>query len=137
MSREEPGLPDALARLGGRVFGMLHNRLELASVELGEAGGRLVMTIVASFAAVLLLGGAVAALSAWVAVALWSTLGHAVLGWLALCYFGAGAGLLWWLRARLRNSPPLLADTLEELRVDAALLRGEDASRHPTERRRT
>ncbi|MEO8807555.1 MAG: phage holin family protein [Burkholderiaceae bacterium] len=136
MSREDPGLPDALARLGGRLFGMLQNRLELASVEFGEAGGRLVMTIVASFAAVLLLGGAVAALSAWVAVALWSTLGHAVLGWLALCYFGAGAGLLWWLRARLRNSPPLLADTLEELRVDAALLRGEDASRHTTGKRR-
>ena len=127
MSQTEPGLLDALARFGGSVFGMLQNRLELASVELGEAGSRLVLTIIASFAALLLLGGAVAALSAWVAVALWSTLGHAVLGWLALAYFAAGAGLLWWLRARLRNSPPLLADTLAELRVDAALLRGESA----------
>ena len=36
-----------------------------------------------------------------------------------------------WLRARLRNSPPLLADTLAELRVDAALLRGESPPRHP------
>ena len=80
MSRDEPGLFEALTRLGGSVFGMLENRLELASIELGEAGGRLVMTIVASFAAVLLFGGAVAALSAWVALALWPTLGHAVLG---------------------------------------------------------
>ncbi|MEQ1685913.1 MAG: phage holin family protein [Burkholderiaceae bacterium] len=128
MAQNEHGLPDALARFGGSVFGMLQNRLELASLELGEAGGRLVLTIIASFAALLLLGGAVAALSAWLAVALWSTLGHAVLGWLALAYFAAGAGLLWWLRARLRNSPALLADTLAELRVDAALLRGESAA---------
>jgi uncharacterized membrane protein YqjE len=132
LSQNEPGLPDALGRFGGSVFGMLQSRLELASLELGEAGERLVLTIIASFAALLLLGGAVAALSAWVAVALWGTLGHAVLGWLALGYFAAGAGVLWWLRARLRNSPPLLADTLAELRVDAALLRGEsEAQRHP------
>ena len=110
---------------------MLQNRLELASLELGEAGSRLVLTVIASFAALLLLGGAVAALSAWLAVALWGTLGHAVLGWLALAYFAAGAGLLWWLRGRLRNSPPLLADTLAELRVDAALLRGESPPRNP------
>jgi uncharacterized membrane protein YqjE len=131
LSQNEPGLLDALARFGGSVFGMLQNRLELASVELGEAGSRLVLTIIASFAALLLFGGAVAALSAWVAVALWSTLGHAVLGWIALAYFSAGAGLLWWLRARLHNSPPLLADTLAELRVDAALLRGENTPRSP------
>ena len=126
---------EALTRLGSTVFGMLENRLELASIELGEAGGRLVMTIVASFAAVLLFGGAVAALSAWVALALWPTLGHAVLGWLALAYFVGGVGLLWWLRARLRSSPPLLADTLAEMRVDAALMRGEAARRDPNDRR--
>lgn len=131
MSQNAPGLLDALARFGGSVFGMLQNRLELASLELGEAGSRLVLTIIASFAALLLLGGAVAALSAWVAVAWWGTLGHAVLGWLALAYFAAGAGLLWWLRGRLRDSPPLLADTLAELRIDAALLRGESVPRDP------
>ena len=131
MSRDEPGLLDALSRLGGSLFGMLQNRLELASIELGEARGRLVFTIVASFAAVLLLGGAVVALSAWVAVALWGTLGHAVLGWLALAYGLAGAGLLWWLRARLRSDPPMLADTLAELRADAAFMRREPAPREP------
>ncbi len=133
MSRDGPGLPDALARFGGSVFGMLQNRLELASLELGEAGGRLVLTVIASFAALLLLGGAVAALSAWLVVALWGTLGHAVLGWLALAYFAAGAGVLWWLRTHLRSSPPLLADTLAELRVDAAVLRGESTARAPAE----
>ena len=136
MSRsDEPSLLDALSRLSGSLFAMLQNRLELASIELGEARGRLVFTLVASFAAVLLLGGAIVALSAWLAVALWSTLGHAVLGWIALAYGLAGAGLLWWLRARLRTDPPLLADTLAELRTDAAFMRGESTPRDLNNRR--
>ena len=83
------------------------------------------LMLVASFAAVLMFGGAVAALSAWIAVALWPTLGHTVLGWIALAYGLGGVVLVWWLRARLRNDPPLLADTLAELRSDAAFMRGE------------
>ena len=125
MSRDEPGLLEAVARVGSSLFGMLQNRLELASIEIGEAGERLVFAIVASFAAVLLLGGAIVALSAWIAVALWSSLGHAVLIWIALAYGLAGGALLWWLRTRAMREPPLLADTLAELRTDAAMLRGD------------
>ena len=125
MSRDTPGLLDALSRLGGSLFGMLQNRLELASIELAEARARLVFTLVASFAAVLLLGAAVVTLSAWIAVLLWPTLGHAVLGWIAFAYGLAGVAMLLWLRARLRSDPPMLADTLEELRTDAAFMRGE------------
>jgi uncharacterized membrane protein YqjE len=125
MSRDDPGLLDAVARVAGSVFGMLQNRLELASIEIAEAREQLLFTIVASFAAVLLLGGAVVAVSAWIALALWPTLGHAVLVWIALAYGLAGAGLLIWLRAKLRSDPPLLAETMAELRTDAALMRGE------------
>jgi len=132
MSRDDPGLLDAVLRVAGSVFGMLQNRLELASIEVAEAREQLVFTIVASFAAVLLLGGAVVALSAWVAVALWPTLGQAVLVWIALAYGLAGGGLLLWLRAKLRSDPPLLAETLAELRTDAAMMRGEaPPPRHP------
>jgi uncharacterized membrane protein YqjE len=131
MSRDDPGLLDAVARVAGSVFGMLQNRLELASIEIAEAREQLVFTIVASFAAVLLLGGAVVALSAWIAVALWPTLGHTVLVWIALAYGLAGGGLLMWLRAKLRNDPPLLAETLAELRTDAALMRGDASSPRP------
>lgn len=130
MSRDEPGLLDALARVAGSVFGMLQNRLELASIEIGEAGERLVFTIVASVAAMLLFGGAIVALSAWVAVALWPVLGHTVLVWIALAYGLAGAGLLGWLRAKRRRDPPLLTETIAELRADAAMM-GVDAQRHP------
>lgn len=132
MSRDDPGLLDAVLRVGASVFGLLQNRLELASIEVAEAREQLVFTIIASFAAVLLLGGAVVALSAWVAVALWPTLGQAVLVWIALAYGVAGGGLLMWLRAKLRSDPPLLAETLAELRTDAAMMRGETPPpRHP------
>ncbi len=135
MSRNEPHLFEAVKRLGSSVLGTLQTRLELAGLELGEAGRRLVMTIVTSVAALLLAGGAVALLSAWVAVALWGTLGHAVLGWLALAYGLAGAGVLWWQRARLRGGQPLLADTLAALRADAAAMRGEGAARESDNKR--
>src|SRR5258705_2518751 len=120
---DEPGLLDALSRLAGHLFGMVQSRLELASLELSEARTRLMLMLVASFAAVLLLGGAIAALSAWIAVALWPTLGHAVLGWIALPYGLAGGAVIWGLFARLRPDPPLLADTLAELRHDAPFMR--------------
>jgi uncharacterized membrane protein YqjE len=127
---DEPGLLDALTRLAGSLFAMAQSRLELASLELGEARSRLMLMLVASFAAVLLLGGAVAALSAWVAVALWPTLGQAVLVWIALAYGLAGGAVIWWLLASLRHDPPLLADTLAELRSDAAFMRGDESERH-------
>ena len=123
---DEPHLIDALRRLAANLFGTLRHRLELASIEAGEAGNRLVFTLVASIAALGLLGGAVVALSAWVAFAFWPVLGHAVLGWIALAYALAGAGLLWWLQARIRAYPPLMADTLAELHHDAAFMRGMD-----------
>jgi uncharacterized membrane protein YqjE len=123
---DDPNLIDALRRVGASLFATLQHRLELASLEIGEAGGQLVFTLIASIAALGLFGGAVLALSAWVAFALWPTLGHAVLGWIALAYALAGAGLLWWLRARLRAYPPLMADTLAELHNDAVFMRGGD-----------
>ncbi|MEP7295677.1 MAG: phage holin family protein [Burkholderiales bacterium] len=119
-----PGLIESLRRLGANLFGTVQHRLELASIEAGEAGGRLVFTLVASIAVLGLLGGAVFALSAWVALALWPVLGHAVLGWIALAYALAGAGLWWWLRAHVRAYPPLMAETLAELHNDAAFMRG-------------
>ena len=123
---DEPHLIDALQRVGASLFATLQHRLELASLEVGEAGAKLVFTLVASIAALGLFGGAVFALSAWIALALWPSYGHAVLGWIALVYALAGAGLLWWLRARLRAYPPLMADTLAELRNDTAFMRPRD-----------
>ena len=126
LSRErDPGLVDAVSRVASSLFGMLQNRLELAGIEIAEARERLVLALVASVAGVLLLLGAVVALTAWAAVALWPAFGHAVLGWIALIYGAVGIGLLLWLRARLRAAPPLLAETLAELQKDALMMRGD------------
>lgn len=125
MRRTDPSLLDAAARVGGSVLGMLQHRLQLAGIEISEARERFVGAIVTGLAAVLLLAGAVVALTAWVAVAAWPVVGPAVLGGIALLYGGAGIGLLGWLRARLQAEPPLLADTLAELRADTAMARGE------------
>lgn len=123
---DEPHLLEALQRVAATLFATLQHRLELASIEVGEASGKLVFTLVVSVAALGLFGGAVFALSAWVALALWPTIGHSVLGWIALAYALAGGGVVWWLRARLRAYPPLMADTLAELRNDTAFMRGRD-----------
>ena len=128
MIRDEPGLGSALRRLGATGLTLLHSRLELASLEASEAGARLLRLLVAALAAVLLFGGAVAALSAWFAVALWSTMGPAVLACLALAYASGGLCVAWWLRAQALAAPPLLEQSLAELRADATLLRGELAS---------
>ncbi len=122
---DSPGLLDALTRVGASLAGALGHRIELAGIELGEARGRLVAALVVSLGAVLMLGGAVALLTAWAALALWPMLGAAVLAWLALTYALSGIGLLWWLRRRLQTEPKLLAETVAELQRDAAALRGQ------------
>lgn len=119
-----PGLLDALQQLTGTALALLRSRLELASLEVGEAQERFVLTLAAGVAAALLFVAALAALSAWAALAAWDRLGPSVLGWLALAYALLGAAVLGWLRAWLRAAPPLLADTIDELHQDARRLRG-------------
>jgi uncharacterized membrane protein YqjE len=91
---DDPGLFESLRRLSGTAVGMLHSRLSLASLELGAAGERVLVSLLMAVAAALLAGAAVVALSVWLAFALWD-----------------------------RTGPPLLADTLAELQRDAQLLR--------------
>src|ERR1700712_651779 len=40
---DEPNLLDALSRVVGSVLATFHHRIELASIEVGEAGGRLAL----------------------------------------------------------------------------------------------
>lgn len=125
---DEPNLIDALWRVVSSLLASLEHRLELASLEIGEAGDRLVLTLVASLAVLGALCATLFSLSAWLAFALWPTLGGAVLGWIALGYALVGAGLLAWLRTRLRAAPPLLAETLAELHNDSVALHKGDRS---------
>jgi len=122
---DAPGLLDALQRLAGTLLALLAGRLELARYEADLALERLAVSLFAALGAALLFALALAALSAWLALALWSRFGPGVLGLLALAYAVAAALLVRWLRARLAHAPPLFADTLAELQRDAQRLRGE------------
>ena len=125
----EPGLFDAVRRLAGSALAMAQSRLELAGIELGEARDRLITTLMLAVAAALLGCAALVALSAWLVLALWDRTGPGILGGLAAAYAVAAVLLLAWLRSRARSDPPLLADTLAELRQDARALRADAGAR--------
>lgn len=126
MSAAETGLFDALRRVAGTAIAMLQSRIELASLELGEAGRRVFTTVLVAFFAVLLLLSAVVLASVWLVMSLWPVLGAASLGLFALVYAVVGGLLLLWVQRRFDAEPPLLEATLTELRSDAALLRSTD-----------
>lgn len=124
----DTGLFDALRRVAGTAVAMLQSRIELASLELGEAGRRVFTTVLVAFFAVLLLLSAVVLASVWLVMMLWPVLGAASLGLFALAYAVAGVLMLRWVQRRFDAEPLLLEATLNELRSDASLLR----STHPT-----
>jgi uncharacterized membrane protein YqjE len=119
----DTGLFDALRRVAGTAVSMLQSRVELASLELGEAGRRVFNTVLLAFFAVLMLLAAVVLASVWLVMILWPWLGAASLGLFALVYVLVAALLLRWVQRRFDAEPPLLDATLNELRSDAELLR--------------
>lgn len=121
------GLFEALRRVAGSALSMLHSRVELASIELGEAGRRVFTTLLTALFAVLLLLVALVLASVWMVMLLWPVLGAAALGVFALVYLVLGVGLLWWVQLRFDAQPPLFESTMSELRSDAAMLRGQPA----------
>lgn len=120
----DTGLFDAFRRVAGTALAMLHSRVELASLELGEATRRLfVSVLLALFAVLMLLAGLVLA-TVWLVMLLWPTLGASSLALFALLYLVLGLGLLLGVRRGLDRQPPFLEATMNELRSDAALMRG-------------
>lgn len=127
----DTGLFVALRRAAGTALAMLHSRVELASLELGEAARRVFAAVLVALFAVLLLLAALVLATVWLVMILWPTLGAASLGLFALLYLGVGAALLWWVRRQIDQQPPLLEATMNELRSDAAQMRGAPPSAAP------
>lgn len=121
------GVFEALRRAAGTGLAMLQSRVELATLELGEAGQRLFAAALLAVFGVLMLIAAVVMLTVWVVMLFWDPYGPTVLAIFGLVYLLAAAGLLWAVSVRLRNQPPLLAETIDELRRDAAALRAPTA----------
>ena len=127
MSDESPGgarggLSGALGQFGASLVGLVHTRVELAALELGETRERTVEAFVLVLVAVLFLAFAVLAASAVVVVLFWDTYRIAALCGVTLVYLLIGLLALWRLTLRRRGDRPLFAGTLAELERDRAWL---------------
>lgn len=126
MSPDQPaGLVDSARRLAGAVVESVGTRLELGATELLEARLNLAQRFIAAASALFLLGnGLIAAL---VALAWWAgpANGAWVLGGGAALLLLAAGGALWRWHWLARTQPPLLGDTMAQLRADARALAGE------------
>jgi uncharacterized membrane protein YqjE len=100
-------------------------RVELATVEIEEERLRLASLLVGATLTLLLSLMAVLLVVAW--LVLWCPAEHRVplLGVLASGFTAAALGMAWHWRRLAAAKPPLLAQTLQQLRADARAL-GED-----------
>jgi uncharacterized membrane protein YqjE len=116
---------DGLRRLASALGGLLLTRVEFASLELAQARVQFMRWLgMALGASVLAILGAVA-LSAALVVVLWPQWGWATLVALALVYLFGSFWLVRRLQHEVREAPPMLSQTLDELAKDReALLPG-------------
>lgn len=122
MSTQRPSLSTAFAGLLATLLGMLHTRLELAGIELGEEIGRLLMMLAAAAALLVFACLALLVASLLVVFAFDGNARLIAMGLLALGYALIAAGLGWYLRQTVLNRPPMFAATLAELARDRAAL---------------
>jgi uncharacterized membrane protein YqjE len=121
------GLLATLRALPAQLLAMLATRGELAALELGEARDRLLRALAVGALAAALLLAALMTVSLWVAAVFWDGPRALALGLLAAVYLLAGVVLVQRLRREFAAAPPLLADTLAELRKDGAALAARSA----------
>jgi uncharacterized membrane protein YqjE len=108
---------------------LLLARAEFAVVELTGAGAAALHWLLSALAATALLALTLVSLTATVVLALWERAGWYSIGILALVYAAVTVFAIHRLLRRLRNWPPVLAQTLSELSKDREALFGH----HPAE----
>jgi uncharacterized membrane protein YqjE len=121
----QPGVLHSVRGLVETMADMARSRLELASIELGETLERLLTSLIVAFMAVLLIAASLMALSALIVFAVDEEHRALVLAAMGAIYLLVGVGMLVWLRNYLQSWPGFLSATLEELRQDSQVLRGE------------
>ncbi|TFW34416.1 phage holin family protein [Massilia horti] len=110
----------AASRIAATLIAMVHTRLELAAVEMQEEAHRLLGYMAWLILAVFLLAGSILLATLFVIVLFWDSYRlHAVGGMAALLAL-VGAAIVMKVRASLDSRPPLLSNTLNELRNDMA-----------------
>lgn len=120
------GVVTSIRRAGSSLLGLFGNRVELLAVEWQEEKLRALRLLAWLVAALFfLVAGGLVALGA-LGLFLWRQAGYLGLGGLALAALATGA-LLWWrLRREIAAGPAPFADTVAELRKDAACLRSRE-----------
>jgi uncharacterized membrane protein YqjE len=117
-----PGLIDSLRRLLSTLVLLLQTRVELLATEIEEELLRLARLLLWSAAGLLCAAFGLLWAAITVLILLWDS--HRVAAALGIAVVFTGAALVsaWVVRRGLRQRPPLLAATREELRRDSAML---------------
>lgn len=127
MASSEPksgGIIDSVKRVGESALTLLHNRLQLVSVELQEEKYRAIQTLLwLSFGVILVFLGLAVGVGT-LALLVYGQWGFGGLVGLAVLLLAAGATVLSVMWNRLRSSDMPFAGTLEELKKDNEWLRG-------------
>jgi uncharacterized membrane protein YqjE len=118
------GILDSLRRVLSTVIELLYTRAELFTTEVEEEIHRAAGLLVWSLVAVVAGGFAVLLLSLTIVIAFWDS--HRLLAacGVTLLFTAIFATALLTLRTRIKSRPPLLAETLAELRRDREALGG-------------
>lgn len=119
---------DAVRRLSAASVNLLLLRAEFASLELAQARAQVMRWFVLALAAMALALLALVAASALFVVVMWPRLNWATLLVLGAAYALGALLVMRRLQRELAEAPPLLAETLIELRKDRDALAGRDAA---------
>jgi len=119
---------DAARRLSAASVNLLLLRAEFASLELAQARAQVMRWLSLALAAMVLVLLALLAVSALFVVLLWPRLDWAALLVLGLVYALGAVLVMRRLQREMAEAPPLLAETLTELRKDGDALVGRDSA---------
>ena len=117
-AKAHPGLIVGLASMAKNLFGLLVNRIELASVELAEVRSTLITLTVVFGLGIIAVWFAVAYWSMLIVLLTWDTLGWKILLIIALVFTFAAIGIFRYAQALLSQGRLSMPATLAELRSD-------------------
>ena len=122
--KEPTGTLASLHALGATFVEALETRVELALVELREAGERRKALVVLAVTGGLFLAMGLLLAAFFVVVLFWDTHRLAAIGGVTLLYLGIGAWAFWRMREKSQSMPPPFEATLRELAADREMLKG-------------
>lgn len=114
---------ESASRFGSRLVDAAQHRLDLFGIELSEELERLLGLMIGTAVTVAALFVGFMCLNLLLGLLFWEQR-VIVFGALTALYLGGGIGLALWMRHRIRHGTPPFAATIDELRRDAASLRG-------------